>query len=63
MVCERLKVDFDLKEIRKHGIEILFCVLFWVIQITNHGCDMRRCRMARRVRTEYNANDRLSSNG
>ena len=52
MVCERLKINFDLGEIRRHGIEILFSILFIVMQVTNHGGDLRRCRMARRARTE-----------
>ena len=52
IMCERLKIDFDLKEIRKHGIEILFSIIFIVMQITNNGGDLRRCRMVRRVRTE-----------
>lgn len=52
MVCERLKINFDLKEIRKHGIEILMVVLFLVIQISGNSKDLRRCRMARRSRIE-----------
>ena len=32
IVCQNLKKDFDLKEIRKHGIEILFSILFLVMQ-------------------------------
>lgn len=52
MVCERLRINFDLKEIRKHGIEILFCVLFIIQAVTGNAGDMRRCRMARRARTE-----------
>lgn len=52
MVCERLKIDFDLGEIRKHGIEILFSILFLIMQVTNNGGDLRRCRMSRRARTE-----------
>ena len=47
MICEKLKKDFDLQEIRKHGIEIMFCVLFLIIQITNHDVDMRRGRIVR----------------
>ena len=52
MVCERLKINFDLGEIRRHGIEILFSILFIVMQVTNNGGDLRRCRIARRARTE-----------
>ena len=54
MVCERLKIEFDLREIRKHGIEMLFVFLFLIIQVSGHGGDLRRCRMGRRSRTEYN---------
>lgn len=52
MVCERLNINFDLKEIRKHGIEMLMVVLFLVIHISGNGKDLRRCRMARRSRIE-----------
>ena len=48
----KVKINFDLKEIRKHGIEILFSLLFVVLQVTNNGGDLRRCRMSRRARTE-----------
>lgn len=47
MLCDKMKVNFDLKEIRKHGLELLFCMLFLMIQITNHEIDMRRGRMTR----------------
>ena len=52
MVCEKLRIDFDLKEIRKHGLELLMVFLFLIIQITGNGGDLRRCRMARRSRIE-----------
>ena len=53
MICERLRINFDLREIRKHGLEILFCVLFIIMQVTCHAGDLRRgCRMARRARIE-----------
>lgn len=53
MICERLRINFDLREIRKHGIEILFCFLFIIMQVTCHAGDLRRgCRMARRSRIE-----------
>lgn len=57
MVCERLRIEFDLGEIRKHGVEILFGILFVVLQVSNHGGDMRRCRLARRARTELRSGD------
>lgn len=53
MICERLRINFDLREIRKHGIEILFCFLFIIMQVTCNAGDLRRgCRMARRARIE-----------
>lgn len=53
MICDRLRINFDLREIRKHGIEILFCFLFIIMQVTCHAGDLRRgCRMARRARIE-----------
>lgn len=51
MLCDRLKVNFDLKEIRKHGIEILFSILFALMQITCNSIDMRRIRTSSRART------------
>ena len=53
MICDRLRINFYLSEIRKHGIEILFCFLFIIMQVTCHAGDLRRgCRMARRARIE-----------
>lgn len=50
MLCDRLKKDFDLKEIRKHGIEFFFSVLFMVISITgDFHIDMRKCTMQART--------------
>jgi Response regulator containing a CheY-like receiver domain and an HTH DNA-binding domain len=46
MLCDRAKRNFDLKEIRKHGIEIFFSVWFFILAITpNFQMDMRRLRM------------------
>ncbi len=46
MLCNRAKRNFDLKEIRKHGIEIFFSVWFFILAITpNFQMDMRRLRM------------------
>jgi hypothetical protein len=59
MVCEKLKMNFDLREIRKHGIELLMVVLFLTIQISGNGGDLRRCRMARRSRTELSIEPNL----
>lgn len=51
MIFVRLKRDFDLKEIRKHGIELLFSALFLTIQITCNNFDSRRMKTLTRVRT------------
>ena len=51
MLCDRLKVNFDLKEIRKHGIEILFSIHFALMQVTCNSIDMRRMKSSSRVRT------------
>lgn len=46
MLCDRTKRNFDLKEIRKHGIEFFFSVWFFILAITpNFQMDMRRLRM------------------
>lgn len=46
ILCDRAKRNFDLKEIRKHGIEIFFSVWFFILAITpNFQMDMRRLRM------------------
>ncbi len=52
--CQKMKRNFDLKEIRKHGIEVLLSVLIVVMQISGDGIDMRRSvmRSGRRVRME-----------
>lgn len=42
MICGRLKRNFDLNELRKHGLEFLFSILFIVMQITCNDIDMRR---------------------
>lgn len=42
MLCNRLEKDFDLKEIRKHGIEFFFSLLFLVIAVAgDFHIDMR----------------------
>lgn len=52
VLCMELKRDFDLKEIRKHGIELLFSVLFIIIQVVpDYHIDMRRCKIQSRART------------
>jgi len=51
MICDRLHRNFDLKEIRKHGLELLFCVLFLIMQITCNNVDMRKTKTPSRART------------
>ena len=51
MFCERMKMDFDLKEIRKHGIELFFSILFIIIAALDFHPDVRPCRMNGRTRT------------
>ena len=51
MICGRLKRNFDLNELRKHGLEFLFSILFIVMQITCNDIDMRRMKTPSRVRT------------
>ena len=43
MLCEKLKINFDLKELRKHGLELFFSVLFLVMAVMDLQIDMRRC--------------------
>ncbi|WP_235816389.1 helix-turn-helix transcriptional regulator [Bacteroides ihuae] len=50
MLCEKMKKNFDLKEIRKHGLELLFSVLFIVMQVTCHNVDLRRMRGKKNAR-------------
>lgn len=50
MICDKLKREFDLKELRKHGLELLFSTLFILMQVTCNEIDMRRTRNSSRVR-------------
>lgn len=61
MFCERMKIDFDLKEIRRHGLEMFFAMLFTLMAMLNYSIDMRMqaregMRTARVSRTS-NRND------
>lgn len=47
-LCIKLGRDFDLKEIRKHGIEILFSIFFIIMQVTCNNIDMRRMKTSSR---------------
>lgn len=51
VLCDRFKKDFDIKELHKHGLELIFSVLFIVMQITCNSVDMRTTRMPRPTNT------------
>ncbi|MCP9611719.1 helix-turn-helix transcriptional regulator [Coprobacter tertius] len=51
LICMKLKRNFDLKEIRKHGIEVLFSVLFFINQCMSIDGDMYRTRTRSITRT------------
>lgn len=51
MLCEKMHRNFDLKEIRKHGLELFFSLLFLVMAACDFHVDMRRCRMQAKART------------
>lgn len=64
MLCEKMKVDFDLHEIRKHGLEIFFAILFMTLAVLNYRIDMRmqmqmqgRALTARVIRRTSNRNE------
>ena len=52
MICERLRMAFDLDEIRKHGIELLMVVLLLAMQVTGNAHDLRRCGGRRKTQEE-----------
>ena len=52
LLCDRTKRNFDLKEIRKHGIELFFSVWFFILAITpNYQMDIRRCNIRPAAKT------------
>ena len=53
MICDRLHRDFDLREIRRHGLSILFALAMLAMQIIGYKSDIRRVRMPRRTRIEH----------
>ena len=58
MILEKLERNFDLKELRKYGLELLMAVLFIVLQVSGNAGDLRRCRTARRARTEIRSDSK-----
>ena len=63
MICGKLKKDFDLKEIRKHGLEILLSLLILVMQVMNSGMDLRRSRVRTGSRTRIDVREGGERNG
>lgn len=52
LLCDRAKRNFDLKEIRKHGIELFFSIWFLILAFTpDYQMDMRRLRVSSNVRS------------
>lgn len=52
LLCDRAKRNFDLKEIRKHGIELFFSVWFLILAVTpDYQMDMRRCNIRPAAKT------------
>lgn len=48
--------NFDINEIRKHGVAVFFSVWFFILAVTpDYQMDMRRCRVRSNVRTSVRA--------
>ena len=50
MFCSKLKVNFDIQEIRKHGLELFFSILFFIMAVMDFHIDMRRGQTPQRAR-------------
>jgi len=64
LFCEKLKINFDLQEIRKHGLELFFSILFFIMAAMDMQVDMRRtgrlqgrARVTRVIRGRRNLNE------
>lgn len=64
LFCEKLNINFDLKEIRKHGLELFFSILFFIMAAMDMQVDMRRtgrlqgrARVTRVIRGRRNLNE------
>ena len=56
LLCDRTKRNFDLKEIRKHSIDLFFSMWIMPPAVTkNNQIDMRRCRVRSNARTSVRA--------
>lgn len=52
MQCVELRKNFDLNEIRKHGVAVFFSIWFLILALTpNSQIEMKRYRMQSKVRT------------
>lgn len=51
MLCRKMGIDFDIKEVHKKGLSLFFSMLFLVIQVVGNDMDMRMPRSGRTVRT------------
>lgn len=61
MFCERMKINFDIKEIRKHGLELFFSILFLVIAALDFHSDMRQCSRAKTRTTQVSRTRRTKT--
>lgn len=61
MSCERMKINFDIKEIRKHGLGLFFSVLFLVIAALDFHPDMRQCGSAKTRTTQVSRTRRTKT--
>ena len=61
MFCERMKINFDIKEIRKHGLELFFSILFLVIAALDFHPDMRQCSRAKTRTTQVSRTRRTKT--
>lgn len=64
LFCEKLKINFDLKKIRKHGLELFFSIMFFIMAAMDMQVDMRRtgrlqgrARVTRVIRGRRNLNE------
>lgn len=61
MFCERMKINFDIKEIRKHGLELFFSILFLVIAALDFHPDMKQCSRAKTRTTQISRTRRTKT--
>ena len=54
-------INFDIKEIRKHGLELFFSILFLVIAALDFHPDMRQCSRAKTRTTQVSRTRRTKT--